>query len=145
LLERVAVDQERGLERVEAGDPDRIPGPAAYCAEICLAGPDVANESRFRVALAPPPVSLELDAQRPAGAAGRSAPPERRATSAANACSSCGAKFPFAMVSTTGVRCEPPALSKPALPQPATMKSSASQGATLRMPVIAGRFTVVRP
>lgn len=70
LLERVAVNQERGLERVEAGDPDRVPGPAAYCAQVCLAGPDVADEPRFGATLALPPLILELDAQRPVGAAG---------------------------------------------------------------------------
>ena len=65
-LERVVVDQQRGMERVEGLHADVVEGPRSRPAEGGPAGGHVADDAFLEVRLPLTPRVLELDPQRPA-------------------------------------------------------------------------------
>jgi hypothetical protein len=67
LLDGVAVDQQRRVQRTQAHDTDRVPGAAAGRAEIDLASPNVIDQPCLVLRLAHTPPVLHLDADRPTG------------------------------------------------------------------------------
>jgi hypothetical protein len=66
-LEGVAVDQHRGLQRLEAGDAQRVEHPCARPAQVGLAGSHRPHHLLLGVVGVVPPWTLELDPQVAAG------------------------------------------------------------------------------
>ena len=67
LLQRVAVNQQWRVERLEGADSDGVPGPAADDAEIGFTRPDVLDQPALGVDLTGPPAVFDVDLHGPAG------------------------------------------------------------------------------